>query len=72
MKTIEETAGSLSAVKASGGIKKLGGVGDQAITYTDDDGTHTFFVKGDVIAGGRDFKDDETAKALTGKLAESI
>jgi hypothetical protein len=53
-----------SVVKAKGGVKALDGV-EGAFVYTDKYKTHTFFLKAKVVAGGRDFSDEGTAKKMT-------
>lgn len=70
--SIRKTAEGQKAVQDNGGIKAIEGVGDEAFMYQDSLGTHTFILKGGVVAGGREFKDAEVARALTTALHQSL
>jgi len=69
---IKALLGADDGIKARGGLQPLAGLGDEAFAYTDAVGTHTFLIKAGVFAGGREFKDMETAKKLTGLLVEKL
>lgn len=54
-----------AAAKDKKSVVSLDGVGEGAFIYSDGYGTHSVVFKGKVLAGGRDFQDDETAKGMT-------
>lgn len=74
-KELEDIKALLSAddgVKAKGGLQPLTGLGDDGFLYDDAVGAHTFVVKGGLFAGGREFKDKETATRLTTLLVGGL
>lgn len=70
--SIKETLGKRKAVTDKGGVKPIEGAGEGAFVFEDDLGIHTVLVKGKTVAGGRDFKDEDTARALSVALFESL
>lgn len=70
--SLKSTAEKNEKIKAAGGLKALGGAGEQAFVYKDNYGTYSLVLKGKIVAGGRDFKDDATAERLTKALAQSL
>jgi hypothetical protein len=45
---------------------------DSAFIYSDGYGTHTVLLKGDIVAGGRDFLDEETAGTMSKTFREAL
>ncbi len=61
-----------AAAKDKKSVVSLDGVGDGAFIYSDGYGTHSVVFKGKVLAGGRDFQDDATAKSMTMALGSKL